>query len=59
MYYEIDVPSDVEEVVINYKKSGRIDQKKTIRGENITRSIYISERWDESNSRLGNERERN
>lgn len=46
MHYEVDVPDDVEEVVIQFKKNGKIDSKKEIKGEHITRSQYISNNWD-------------
>lgn len=46
MHYEVDVPDDVEEVVIQFKKGGKIDTRKEIKGDNITRSQYISKNWD-------------
>ena len=54
MHYEVDVPEDVEEVVIQFKKNGKIDSKKNIKGEQLTRSQYISKEWTEQNPVLSN-----
>ena len=52
MHYEVDVPDDTEEVVIQFKKNGKIDSKKTIKGENLKRSQYISKEWTNDNPSL-------
>ena len=54
MFYELDVPEDAEEVVIRFKKAGKIDNEKSIKGDNLNRSQLINKDWDEVK---GNSRE--
>lgn len=47
MHYEVDVPEDVQEVVIQFKKGGKIDRARSIKGENLKRSQYIPVNWED------------